>query len=403
MGTFQYRGTDSSGRLVRGLISADTIRAARDRLRETGVSVRNIELRLEQKRIDLRSVFRRRRYANAMTEFVRELTTLLQAGIPLLEAMDSCLPQLRPGLQGPLVSLRDRIASGESLAEAMGQEAWLFDEMMTGMVRVGEHAGNLEEVLDQIANFREQSAQLRDRVLSAILYPAIVFCVSIAVTLFLMTVVVPMLLKNLTELGRQLPWPTRVLQFLSDLLLVHGWWIGIAIGAMSIVVLAWTRTAAGRVQVATLALRLPLLGQLIKKQSIGRMSLVIACLLRSGVELVEALAIAERSCANVLIRRSLAQVRQDLETGRGLREAILKHPVFPPAVAQVFAVGQQSGQLDGMLERLGRDYDRQASVLATRVTSVAEPLMILLLSVMVGFILFATVLPILEAGNVLAS
>ena len=403
MSTFQYRGIDGSGRPTRGLIAADTARAARDRLRESGVSVQNIQQRIEHRGIDWLGLFKRRRYATALTEFVRELATLLQAGVPLLDAMDCSLPQVRPGLHAPLVALRDRVQGGESLADSMTREPWLFDDMMTGMVRVGEHAGNLEDVLDQIATFREQSAQLRDRVLSAVMYPAIVFCVSIAVTLFLMTVVVPMLLKNITELGGQLPWPTRVLQAASDLLLVHGWWLALTASAVSALLFAWSKTERGRERTSAWTLCVPVLGNLIRKQAIGRVALVVACLLRSGVELVEALSIAERSCSNVIVRRALAQVKQDLEAGHGLRESISKHRVFPASVAQIFALGQQSGQLDGMLERLGRDYDRQATVLASRVTSIAEPLLILMLSIMVGFILFATVLPILEAGNVLAS
>ncbi len=402
MSTFQYVGTDVGGRTVRGIVSADTARAARDRLRESGVTIRRISERAERKKVDWLASFRGRRYAGGLTEFVRELATLLQAGVPLLEAIDCSLPQVQAGLQAPMAALRDRVAGGESLAESMSHEAWLFDDMIVGMVRVGEHAGNLEEVLDQIAGFREQSAQLQDRVLSAVMYPAIVFCVSIGVTLFLMTVVVPMLLKNLTELGSQLPWPTRVLKFLSDGLLLHGWWIALALAALAAMLAAGMRTEAGRLHVCRLTLRIPVLGNLVRKQAIGRVALVVACLLRSGVELVEALKIAAQSCNNLVVHRALEQVTSDIEVGTGLREAIVKHRVFPASVAQIFALGQQSGQLESMLQRLGDDYDRQAAVLAGRVTSIAEPVLILTLSVIVGFILFATVLPILEAGNVLS-
>ena len=402
MSTYQYRGTDAAGRTLRGMIAADTLRAARDRLRESGVIVNRIEERALRSQVGLFSQLKRRRYSGALTEFLRELSTLLQAGVPLLEAMDCSLPQVRTGLQAPLVALRDRVSTGESLATAMQQESWLFDDMMIGMVRVGEHAGNLEEVLDQVSTFRENSSQLRDRVLSAVMYPAIVLCVSVAVSLFLMTVVVPMLLKNLEELGSTLPWPTRVLKFLSDLMLEHGWWLILAMAAVVVAGLTWAKSNSGRMIVSKFALKVPILGKLIRKQAIGRMSLVIACLLRSGVELVEALSIAERSCSNLVIRKSLAQIRSDVQSGVGLKEAVARHAVFPPAVAQIFALGQQSGQLETMLDRLGRDYDRQAEVLSGRLTAVAEPLLILMLSVVVGFILFATVLPILEAGNVLA-
>jgi len=264
------------------MIAADTLRSARDRLRESGVVVKRIEERDQVSQAGLFSSLKRRRYSGALTEFLRELTTLLQAGVPLLEAMDCCLPQLRLGLQAPLIALRDRVSTGESLATAMQQESWLFDDMMIGMVRVGEHAGNLEDVLDQLATFRENTAQLRDRVLSAIMYPAIVFCVSIAVSLFLMSVVVPMLLKNLEELGSKLPWPTRVLKFLSDILLSHGWWLSLVVAAIAVGILTWARTERGQLIFSRLALRVPVLGTLIRKQAIGRIALVIACLLRSG-------------------------------------------------------------------------------------------------------------------------
>lgn len=401
MTTFYYVGDDAAGRKVKGLISADSARLARDRLRETGVAIRSIHQRTEGRQLELFSSLKRKRLANALTEFLRELTTLLQAGVPLLEAIDCCLPQARTALQPPLASVRDSVAGGVSLADAMRQESWLFDEMMLGMVRVGEHAGNLEEVLDQVANFREQSSQLQDRVVSAVMYPAIVLVVSIVVTLFLMTIVVPMLLKNLAELGSQLPWPTRVLKFLSDSLMIHGWWIALVFAACSAALAVWMRSQRGAFFLSSFVLRIPVFGNLIRKQSLGRVALVVACLLRSGVELVEALVIAAESCSNLVIRKALVAATEEIERGTGLKEALARQAVIPPSVAQIFALGQQSGQLEGMLQRLGTDYDKQAAVLAGRVTSVAEPVLILILSVIVGFILFATVLPILEAGNVL--
>ena len=403
MATFNYVGIDATGKRVKGLIAADTPRAARDRLRDGGISsIVKLKPQADRPQFDLLSGLRKRRYESALTDFTRELATLLQAGVPLLEAIDCSLPQTRPGLQNYIHSLRDRVASGSSLADAMRQESWLFDPMMVGMVHVGEHAGNLDEVLDQVASFREQSGELKDRVLTAITYPIIVLIVAISVTLFLMTVVVPMLLNNLAELGGTLPWPTKVLKFLSDGLLVHGWWLGLVLGSGMVGFAFWLQTENGRLQSTRFMLRIPILGNLIRKQAIGRAALVIACLLRSGVELVESLSIAAEACSNIVLRHALSTIQSDLRNGANLKESIAKHKIFPSSVSQVFALGQQSGQLPGMLQRLGKDYDRQASVLAGRLTSVAEPVMIVMLSVVVGFILFATVLPILEAGNVLA-
>jgi general secretion pathway protein F len=148
-------------------------------------------------------------------------------------------------------------------------------------------------------------------------------------------------------------------------------------------------------------LKLPVFGKLIGRQELGRFALIIASLLRSGMELVEALAVAERSCRNRVLRLAIVQVRRDIEVGMGLKEAFQKHAVFPGTIAHIFSVGQQSGQMEPMLERLAKDYDRQAATLASRVTTVTEPVLIIVLALIVGFIMFATILPILEAGNVL--
>lgn len=402
MATFFYQGLDSTGRRVKGVVAADSARAARDQLRQQGLRVKQIS---ERSTASVKSSWlgylRSRRYQSSLTEFYRELTTLLQASVPLLDAVDSCLAQVPSGLHAALSSLRNKVSEGASVADAMAAEPWLFDEMTIGMVRVGETAGNLDEVLDQVATFREQSSQTQDRVLSAIMYPTIVFFVSIAVTLFLMTVVVPMLLDNLTELGSKLPWPTRLLKWLSDLLLTHGWWIGLVFTVLCGCLVAWSRSPNGRRWVGKLMLKVPVLGNLIRKQSISRSVLVVACLLRSGIELVQAIRIAAQSCRHLTFRDAFLQIASEIEKGQGLREAFAKQPAFPASVAQVFSLGQQSGQLESMLVRLGKDYERQCSVLAGRLTTIAEPILIVLLSIVVGFIMFATVMPILEAGNML--
>ncbi|MFO0940472.1 MAG: type II secretion system F family protein [Pirellulales bacterium] len=402
MATFQYQATDATGNRVKGLVSADNARAARDELRRQGLRIRQLNERSQAtKEVTLAGSLRRRKYHSALTEFYREWTTLLQASVPLLDALDSCLAQLPAGLTPAISSLRDRVSQGASVAEAMELEPWLFDEMTVGMVRVGETAGNLDEVLDQVATFREQSSQMQDRVLSAIIYPAIVLCVSIAVTVFLMTVVVPMLLDNLTELGRELPWPTQLLKWMSHLMLNHGWWLGLLGTAAAIGLLVWSRRPSGKLLVGKIGLRIPVLGNLIRKQTIGRSVLVIACLLRSGIELVQAIRIAGKSCNHPIFREALQSVANDIEKGQGLRESIVRQTVFPASIAQVFSLGQQSGQLESMLQRLGRDYERQCSVLSGRLTTIAEPILIVMLSVIVGFIMFATVMPIMEAGNML--
>lgn len=405
MATFAYRALDPQGKRKRGTVTAASGRHARDQLRERGLRVELVRERARgQKAKDTTTSKPNRstRYRSQLTTTIREFATLLQAGVPMLDAIDSVLEQSRRGFRDAMLSVRDQVASGSGLAEAMATEPGVFDDMTIGMIRVGEAAGNLDEVCEQVAEFRERSGELRDRVVSALLYPAIVMMVSIGVTVFLMTVVVPMLLQNLIEIGRPLPLPTQILKWLSDALLIHGHWVLLGVSAMFMMAIAFLRTPSGRNRVDKWMLATPILGTLIQKQSLSRMSLVVSSLLRSGVELVDALEIAEKSSTNGLLKTALSEMRNDLQAGHDLREATAKHRIFSHSIAQVFSLGQQSGQLDTMLHRLGNDYDRQAGMLANRITTIVEPVLILVLSVVVGFILFATVLPILEAGNVLA-
>ncbi|TWU62325.1 Type II secretion system protein F [Crateriforma conspicua] len=401
MASYTYKAIGSDGRRKRGTTTADTPRQAREKLRHEGLKVEFISERRSNPTESGRGKGRLR-YQSQATMMIRELSTLLQAGIPLLKSIDTVLQQTKGGFHEALLSVRDRVASGSGLADAMALEPHAFDDMTIGMVRVGEHAGNLDEVCEQVADYRERSGELRDRVLSALLYPAIVLSISVAVTIFLMTVVVPMLLTNLIEIGRPLPMPTRILKWVSDVLLDYGPYLFLSAAMLGIGLTLFLRSQRGRRLSETIAIKTPVLGGLVQRQVLSRMAFVISSLLRSGVELVDAIGIAERSSSNGLLREALHAMRRDLESGQDLRDAALQNAIFTPSVAQVFVLGQQSGQLDRMLLRIGNDYDRQAALLAARLTTIVEPLLILVLSVIVGFVLFATVLPILEAGNVLA-
>jgi type II secretory pathway component PulF len=229
----------------------------------------------------------------------------------------------------------------------------------------------------------------------------VVFTLSMGVGMFLMTVVVPMLLDNLLEAGKAIPLPTRILKGLSDFIRFHGFSLfGGAVLAMTAIVLL-VGTRMGRRWWHATVLRLPVIGPMARKQDLARMSLIIATLLKSGVVLLESLEIAGRAMRNAVIRDAVAHSQTAIQSGREIGEALDSSGQFPPTVVQIFTVGQQTGKLEEMLERLADNYDRQVSTMALRLATLMEPVLIVGLAVFVGFILFATVLPILEAGNVL--
>lgn len=401
MAVFAYRGVDPARRDIQGTIAADTPRQARDLLRQQGVLIEDLSEHSARMPQSLRWPWRRGRGGTQLVAATRDLATLLSVGVTLVDALDVILEEQPPVLRTSLLQLRDRVAGGVGLAEAMAEQPEMFDELYVHMVDVGENSGNLDAVLRQLAGFKERSLELKDRVLSALLYPAIVLAAALAATVFLMTVVVPMLLDNLLEAGRELPWPTRLLKGSSDFLVHHGWWLGImAVLSVASVIVAMQTDMGRRVWYRGL-MRIPLIGDLARKQVIGRTALVTSVLLRSGIEFLNAVDIAARSLRNVILREALTRSCDEVAAGVDLGVALERTGVFPAVVVRVFSIGQQTGRLEEMLERLAADYESQVASMSTRLASVLEPVLILFLSVFVGFILFATILPILEAGNVL--
>lgn len=424
MPVYEYRHRTPLGRVRSGTIIANSPRHARDQLREQRIAID--ELRVSSGESSLRSeslvrstllpwpevksglrlsqflaIFRPR-HQKEVSWFVRELSTLLSVGTPMAEALELTAAECSKRFQQIILTVRESITSGNSLESSLRRHRRVFEPILCEMIAVGEQAGSLHAVLTQAAKFRDRRDRLKDKVFSAILYPSLVFLLSIGVTLFLMTFVVPTLISSLQELQRELPWPTRLLKACSDLLISYGTPIALGIVALTISFGAYIRSKTGRWQWDGLILKIPILGNLVRKQNCSRLCMVVATLLQSGVELVRALEIAEDSITNTRMKAAISAARDKLVAGTDVGTTLRASAVFPAALAQVFILGQNSGQLDLLLFRIAEDYDHQVATLADRLTTIVEPLLIVGLSIVVGFILMATLLPILETGNALS-
>lgn len=399
MAVFAYKAVDADDAATSGVLVADSPRQARDLLRAKGLTVEAIAARRQSAGGAAGGGFGARRYPAKVVSFARELSTLLGAGLPLLDAIDTITKQHAGGFRTALLAVRDRVSAGSSLAEAMREHPALFDELYVSITEVGESAGTLDFALEQLADFKERSAALKNRVVTALMYPAVVLVMAVGVAVLLMTMVVPNLLSTLAESGRPLPWPTRVVKGASDALL--GWWWLIAAGLA--VAAAGTSAALnsgpGRAAWHRLQLRIPVVGDLLRKQAVVRIAVVLSALIKSGIVFVRAMEIAQRSTRNVVLRDALARCERAVTRGQDIGEALADTAAFPPLVVQIFAVGQQSGRLEEMLDRLAKDYDRQLTTASQRLTAVLEPLLILAMVVLVGFIAFATIMPMLEAAD----
>jgi len=401
MAVFAYKAFDASQAAAAshsGTVAADTPRQARDVLRRRGLTVERLAPVVSAK---TRRWSGRRRDSAKVTSLARELSTLLGVGVPLTEAIQTISQQYRGSFGTTLLLLHEQVAAGSSLASAMSRQPGVFDELCLNLVEVGEDSGTLETALERIAGFRERRAQLRGRLGTALLYPCIVLVTAVSVSIFLMTYVVPNILQPLLDQGRPLPLPTRIVKSASDFLVDWGWLAGlVALGLAGLFVLL-LRTTKGRWLFDSLILRLPLVGTLLRKSAVVRIAVVVETLLQSGVVFVRAIAIARKSTRNVVLKEALLRCEAAVSAGRDIAPALAASKAFDPLVVQVFSVGQQSGRLEEMLHRLAKDYDEQVASAAQRFTSILEPVLILLLATVVATIALATMLPILEAGDVL--
>ena len=403
MAVFAYQAFDAArgGSLaarLKGTLAAETPRQARDLLRDRGLTVEHLA---QVQSTKVRRSSGRRRDSGKVTPFARELSTLLGVGTPLTEAMDILAAQYSGSFRATLLLVREQVAAGSSLAVAMANQPSVFDALCLNLVEVGEDTGTLDIALERLACFRERREQLHGKLSTALLYPCMVLVTAVAVSVFLMTYVVPNILQPLLDQGRPLPLPTRIVKTASDFLVDWGWLAALVVLAIICVWIGLLRTQQGRHTWDSFVLRVPLVGSLVCKAAVVRIAVVVETLLQSGVMFVRAIEIARKSTRNVALQRALFECESAVSAGGDISQALMASAAFPPLVVQVFSVGQQSGRLEEMLHRLAKDYDDQVAAASQRLSAVLEPILILMLAAIVATIALATMLPILEAGDVL--
>jgi len=403
MPLFSYNGLSANRIAVKGSTVADSPRQARDQLRSQGIVVQSLQESNPAKSKSWLPSLSSRRGRTQWTTGSHELSMLLRAGIPLLEALDTLAAQHSGAFRTAIIRVRDRVASGSSLADAMMENSDVFDIASIRLIEVGENAGTLETVLEQLSDYKQRMAQFGDKVFTALLYPAFLLVFGMIGTIFLMTWVLPPLFENLEETVSVLPWPTRIAKAMSELVVGYGLWLLAALIIIMVVLVALLRTNRGKEWLDRMLLRLPGIGPMLIKQNVSRIAMIVGLLSRSGLTLPNAVQLAASSTNNSVLRKALETACEDMASGKELSESLARSGIFPPLAVRVFSVGRDTGKLDDMLTRLSDDYNQQLSVASARLTALLEPVLILVLAVFVGFLLLATILPILQAGNLQSS
>lgn len=396
MPVFTYKASDQLGRRSAGSLTSDTVATARELLRRKGL--RPSELRQAQfgSRHGWGWPYSRAKHRERTSEFARQLSMLLRSGIPLVEALDILIGQFSGSFRTVVQDIRDRVSAGIPLHDAMEVHPTWFDVMYRSAVSVGQRSGRMEQALRNLSEYENERATLRTRLLTALAYPCILCVMGIAVVLFLMSYVVPQLLTILEDAGQALPAPTRILKGLSDFLTGH--WAalcgtGLVVATFFFAVL---QCRGGRRWLQNLQLGLPLLGALIRKTLVAQFAQMMALLLQNGVSFLDALRLIRTSTNHLVLVDELAEMEAAIQRGSDIAPTLAESRIFPPLVVHVVNVGQKAGELTEMLQQLKEGYEMEVRLAVGKFAAALEPMLIVVMSAVVGFVVFATMLPILE-------
>ena len=393
MTVFRYSGRTKTGALKKGIIEAKNKKAAIDKLRAKGINARELE---ESKSILHKDLAISRKIKNVdFIIYCRQFATLVRAGVPIVEATHILGNQTKSKpLKKALEEVEEDIRGGVSFSEAAAKHPKVFPTLFVNMMRSGEATGNIDNTLDRLAKTFEKSYNMKKKVQSTLTYPAVLMVLSIVVTLFLMIFIVPTFVEMFDDLGGEMPALTLFILKISDFLIAY-WWL-LVTGLIAAIVgfkMVYGKNKQFHYTVNLLILRLPVFGPLLQKNVIARMMRTLSSLFSSAVPILQALTIVEKVIGNPVIGKVVLEARDSLETGSTLSAPLEKSWIFPPLVTQMTAIGEQTGSLDYMLEKIADFYEDEVDRAVDTLKSLIEPLMILFLACVVGTIVIAIMLP----------
>lgn len=401
MALYSYQAFTKEGKKISGFIDAASVQEVKERLIAQGSYPILIEIAREGARIGFMSrLFGGGVKAKDRILFTKQLSVLLKSGIPLLQAIELLIDQMSGVLRSILVNVKDDIKEGSSFADALKKYPKVFDNIYVQLVRAGEASGKLEIILERLTGFLERKEEMRSRVKSALSYPLMQLGVAVAVVAVMLVWVVPNMVANFAETGRELPTPTKILITISDFILNHYIILLVSIVGIYLVYKYWKSTVSGRRFIDKMKLRIPIVRYFARTGAVVQFSRTLGMLIESGVNLSEALDIVVKIIDNTVLKDALNEARDKIIKQGKIAEYLKETNLFPPIAIYLIKTGEQSGQLDFMLLTVAQNYEEDLKEAADGLASKISPILLIVMAGIVGFIVIAIAVPIMQMGEI---
>ncbi len=414
MPVYEYIGKGSGGKTVKGVLDVDNVKALKAALRRDKVFLTEYhetaaakggaggrvragkKVQAGSRDVDVKEMLTRITPLD-VAEMTRQLATLQKAGVPLVDSLSAIVDQTENAkLKRVMSQVRTDVTEGASLFRALDRHNKVFGPTYVNMIRAAESSGTMDLVLLRLADFTESQVRLRNKVIGALTYPAIMLCISVLIVAAMMVLVVPKITVMFTDLGADLPFITKVLIFISETLTSWWWLLLLMLGGAATAVQRWRLTDEGGLQWDGWTLRMPVFGDLLRKVAISRFTRTLSTLLNSGVPLLTAMEIVENVVANQVLANVLNEARAAIREGDSIAGPLKRSEQFPPMVVHMIAIGERSGELEGMLQNVAESYENQVETRINALTSVLEPIMIVGMGILVAFLVAAILLPMMK-------
>jgi len=400
--TYLWKGRSPSGELLSGEYQTASKDELVSYLRKRKIIITSVKEKGAQ--VAFKMPGKNRVGVKDISVFTRQFATMINAGLPMVQCLDILSQQTeKEFFKTSIAKIMSDVEGGSTLGEAMGRHPKIFNSLFVNMVEAGEAGGILDVILVRLAQFLEKLDALQRKVKGALTYPAVVGVVATGATIFMLMFIIPTFAKMFTDFGGELPLPTRIVIGISDFLRGYWWALGAGVAGAIVGFKRYYATSAGRYSCDKLMLKVPVLGNVVRKGSVARFTRTLGTLLQSGVPILDALEICAKTSGNVRIESGIMHVRQRISEGQNMAEPLIEAKVFPEMVVQMIGVGEQTGALDQMLNKIADFYEEETDVAVASMTSMLEPIMMVGIGGMVGVVLVSMYLPIFElAGNIKA-